>query len=234
MLLVFLPLLSNAQNPINGNQGFQILSEGNFTFTDYTHVHGALGVGGNLTLDCNGVLAEICMDGVSYVFPGDGTTTTGLLVKGGVTWTKGGAKVMGGKYLHIGSNTGCIESDNGVNMATQVLPTGGTYNQAKRIEGALDQAPNPAVFQSVSFDFTSLFNSYRATSEGMATCTNNVQLYNSSNVAIPSNNVSSAQNVQITSLANGVNVLNLTSASLTISLNLSLKPVGCPVLPSYW
>jgi|GEM_PF-3494458 len=233
VILFFLSILSTgsifAQNPIAGNQGFQILSEGNLTFTGYTHVHGALGIGGNLTLNCNGVLAEICMDGVSsYVFPGDGSTTTGLLVKGGITWTNGGAKVMGGKYMHIGSSTGCIQSDNGSNMATQVLPTGGTYNQAKRIEGALDQTPSPSPFQTVSFDFTTLFNTYRANSQGMAACTNNVQLYNASNVAISGNTVSSAQNVQINSLANGVNVLNLTSASLNNMTELKFNASALP------
>ncbi|MBK8564657.1 MAG: choice-of-anchor A family protein [Saprospiraceae bacterium] len=227
---VLLPLLSSAQNPTAGNQGFQIMAEQNFTFTGYTHVHGALGVGGNLTLNCNGVLAEICMDGVSsYVFPGDGTTTTGLLVKGGVTWTNGGAKVMGGKYLHIGNSAGCIQSDNGVNMATQVLPTGGTYNQARRIEGALDQTPSPSPFQSVAFDFTSLFNTYRANSEGLAACSNNVQLYNASNVAISGNNVSIAQNVQINTLANGVNHLDLTQASLN---NITELKFNAGALPS--
>ncbi len=217
LVVVCLPFIMFAQNPITGNQGFQILTEGNFTFTGYSHVHGALGIGGNLTLNCNGVLAEVCMDGVSsYIFPGDGTITTGLLVKGGVTWTNGGAKVMGGKYMHIGNSTGCIQSDNGTNMPTQVLPTGGTYNQARRIEGALDQTPSPSPFQPVGFDFTSLFNTYRTRSQGLATCTNNVQLFNASNVAIAGNNVSTAQNVQINSLANGVNILNLTSLGIII------------------
>lgn len=219
-----------AQNPLSGNQGFQILSEGNFTFTGYTHVHGALGIGGNLTLNCNGVLAEICMDGVSsYVFPGDGTTATGLLVKGAITWTNGGAKVMGGKYMHIGNSTGCIQSDNGVNNATQVLPTGGSYNQARRIEGALDQTPNPSPFQTVGFDFISLFNTYRTRSQGLAACTNNVQLYNASNVAIAGNNVSTSQNVQINSLANGVNVLNLTPTALN---NITELKFNAGALPS--
>lgn len=227
--LAFLPISVLAQNPLAGNQGFQILSEGNLTFTGYTHVHGALGVGGNLVLNCNGVLAEICMDGVSsYVFPGDGTTTTGLLVKGGITWTNGGAKVMGGKYMHIGSSTGCTQSDNGVNMATQVLPTGGSYNQAKRLEGALDQTPSPAVFQTVGLDFAGLFSTYRSVSGGMAACANNVQLYNSANAAIAGNTVSTAQNVQINSLANGVNYLDLTQASLNNITELKFNAGALP------
>jgi choice-of-anchor A domain-containing protein len=218
-----------AQNPLNGNQGFQILTEGNLTFTGYTHVHGALGVGGNLVLNCNGVLAEICMDGVaSYIFPGDGSTPTGLLVKGGVTWTNGGAKVLEAKYIHIGNSSGCIQSDNGVNMNTQILPTGGTYNQAKRIEGTLDQTPNPSPFQSVAFDFATLFSNYRANAAGMAACTNNVQLYNASNVAISGNTVSSAQNVQINSLANGVNILNLTTTSLNNMTELKFNAGALP------
>lgn len=228
-LLVVEYSTGSTQNPLEGNEGFQILSEGNLTFTGYTHVHGPLGIGGNLILNNSGVLAEICMDGVgSYIFPGDGSTTTGLLVKGGVTWTAGGAKVMGGKYMHIGNSTGCIQSDNGVNMATQVLPTGGSYNQAKRIEGALDQTPSPAVFQSVGFDFTTLFNNYRTVSATLESAANTVQLQNSNGVDITGNNVTSAQNVQINTLSNGVNYLDLSQTSLNNITELKLNSGATP------
>ncbi|MEZ4954911.1 MAG: carbohydrate binding domain-containing protein [Saprospiraceae bacterium] len=220
---------AGTQNPLDGNEGFQILSEGNLTFTGYAHVHGPLGIGGNLILNNNSSLAEICMDGVgSYIFPGDGTTTTGLLVKGGVTWTLGGAKVMGGKYMHIGNSTGCTQSDNGVNMATQVLPTGGSYNQAKRIEGALDQTPSPAVFQSVGFDFTSLFNNYRTVSASLESAANTVQLQTANGVDIAGNNVTSAQNVQVSTLANGVNYLDLSQTSLNNITELKLNSGAMP------
>ena len=82
------------QNPISGNQGFQVISEGNFTTANAYHIHGPLAVGGNMIINTPS-MAEINMDNVgSYVFPGDGSANTGLLVKGSVTWTNGSAKVL--------------------------------------------------------------------------------------------------------------------------------------------
>ncbi|WP_394990395.1 collagen-binding domain-containing protein, partial [Emticicia sp.] len=203
-----------SQNPIAGNQGFQVLTEGNFTSSESHHIHGPLAVGGNLII--NSSVGEVNMDVTgSYVFPGDGSTTTGLLVKGSITWTAGYVKVLNSKYIHIGNSTGSISGDNGTNSVTQVYPTSTSYNNAKRIEGSIDQTPSPAVFQAVGFDFTTLFNTYRTNSTNLSTSTNNVQLYNMSNVAISGNTVSSSQPVRINSLITGVNYLNLTSASLT-------------------
>ena len=117
LLLVGISTVVRGQNPITGNQGFQILSEGNFTFTGSTHVHGPMAVGGNLIMNSGGNVPNINMDAVgSYVFPGDGSTTTGLLVKGGITWTSGTASVLNSKYIHIGSSTGSTSGDNGTNM----------------------------------------------------------------------------------------------------------------------
>ncbi|HMR43196.1 MAG TPA: choice-of-anchor A family protein [Saprospiraceae bacterium] len=222
----FNPLYS--QNPISGNQGFQLLSEGNFTFTGGAHVHGPMAVGGNLIINTP-AMAEINMDATgSYVFPGDGSVTTGLLVKGGITWTNGAAKVLNNKYIHIGSSSGCLSGDNGNNSATQIYPTGTTYNNSKRIEGTIDQTPNPAVFQTVGFDFASLFSTYRATSDGLSACVNNVQLKDANGVNISGNNVTSPQNVQITSLATGVNHLDLTTASLNNITEFKFSGTGFP------
>jgi choice-of-anchor A domain-containing protein len=217
-LLFFAFLFTNyqvfSQNPIAGNQGFQVLTEGNFTSSGSHHIHGPLAVGGGLII--NSSVGEINMDATgSYVFPGDGTTTTGLLVKGGITWTAGFLRILNNKYSHIGSSTGAISGDNGTNSATQVYPTATLYNNAKRIEGTIDQTPSPAVFQTVGFDFTTLFTTYRTQASTMAASANNVQLYNTSNVAISGNNVTSAQSVRVNSLITGINYLDLTTTSLT-------------------
>ena len=218
LFFIFLSQIVSAQNPISGNQGFQILSEGNFTFTNGTHVHAPLAVGGNLILNTSS-FASINMDGVgSYIFPGDGSTTTSLLVKGGITWSNGYASVLGTKYIHIGSITGSASGDNGNNSNTQVYPSGKSYNNSKRIENTIDQTPNPAVFQTVTtsaFDFTTVFDNYRTNSTNLSNCTANVQLQTSSSGGNITNNVvSSSQTVYINSLINGVNYLNLTTASL--------------------
>ncbi len=229
-LVVLLTLVNNivflAQNPISGNQGFQILSEGNFTTTGGHHIHGPVGIGGNYLINTS-AMGSINMDPVgSYIFPGDGSVTTGLLVKGGITWTSGMSTVLSGKYIHIGNSSGSTSGDNGINMNTQVYPTGTGYNNPKRIEGTIDQTPTPAVFQSVGFDFTTLFATYRANSDGMATCANNVQLQTSSGLNISGNNVTSPQDVYINSLINGVNYLDLTTTSLNniTGITFNVKP----------
>ncbi|MER0441780.1 collagen-binding domain-containing protein, partial [Emticicia sp. W12TSBA100-4] len=224
--MLFSSLHTFSQNPIAGNQSFQVLSEGNFTSTNSHHIHGPLAVGGNLIINSSS-LGEINMDNTgSYVFTGDGSTPTGLLVKGGITWTNGVLRVNDGNYIHVGSSTGSITSNNGGTGLTQVLPTGTSYNNAKRIEGSVNQPTN--VFQTVGFDFTTLFNTYRSTSTTLGSRTNNVQLYNSSNVAISGNTVSSAQSVRINSLNPGVNYLNLTSASLNNITELTFATAAVP------
>jgi hypothetical protein len=218
----------SSQNPIDGNQGFQIITEGNFTSTGGHHIHGPLAIGGNLIIN-NAATGEINMDNTgSYIFPGDGSTSTGLMVAGNVTWTAGNLKVLSNKYIHIGSSSGSNSGDNGNNSNTQVYPSASSYNNAKRIEGTVDQTPNPAVFQSSPFAFASVFDTYRNTSFGLANCINNVQLYNSSGSAISGNTVSSAQNVKITSLVNGVNHLKLSTTSLNNITELKFEGTGIP------
>ncbi|MBK7008866.1 MAG: Ig-like domain-containing protein [Saprospiraceae bacterium] len=227
LAMLTLGILSS-QNPIDGNQGFQIITEGNFTSTGGHHIHGPLAVGGNLIIN-NSATGEINMDNTgSYIFPGDGSTSTGLMVAGSVTWTAGNLKVLSNKYIHIGSGSGSASGDNGTNNNTQVYPSGASYNNAKRIEGTIDQTPNPAVFQSSPFAFASLFDTYRNNSFGLSNCTGNVQLYNSSGAAISGNTVSSAQNVKITSLVNGVNHLKLSTTSLNNITEFKFEGTGIP------
>ncbi|MBL0100819.1 MAG: choice-of-anchor A family protein [Saprospiraceae bacterium] len=189
------------------------MSQGNFTFNGGSHIHGPLAVGGNLVVNGS---PSFKMDPVGpYTFPGD-PGPVGLMVKGGITWQSGIPVVLTNGYIHIGSSTGSTSGDNGNNSATRVYPSGSNYNGAMRIDGTIDQTPSPAVFQSVTYDFDGKFNSMVNTSNSLAACTNNVQLYNSSNgAAITGNNVTSSTMVKITSLSSSaVNYLDLTTTSL--------------------
>ena len=226
-LLLFVSVLK-AQNPLFGNQGFQIITQGNFTSSGSHHIHGSRAVGGNLIIN-NGGIGEVNMDAVNdYIFPGDGTTATGVLVAGSVTWTSGEIRILSNKYVHIGNSTGSLSGDNGTNSATQVYPTGTSYNNAKKISTTIDQTPSPAVFQASPLDFTAMFDNFNNNSFGLSNCTANVQLYNNSNVAISGNTVSTPTSVKITSLANGVNHLKLTSTSLTNITELKFEGTGIP------
>jgi choice-of-anchor A domain-containing protein len=226
-LFLFVGKLAS-QNPLLGNQGFQIITEGNFTSNGSHHIHGPLAVGGNLVIS-NGSIGEVNMDPVgTYILPGDGAVTTGLLVGGSITWTSGEIRILNNKYVHIGNSTGSASGDNGTNSATQVYPLGASYNNAKKITTTIDQTPSPAVFQSNPLDFTTLFDTYRNNSFGLSNCTANVQLYNNSNVALSGNTVSSSQGVKITSLINGVNHLKLTTTSLTNISEFKFEGTGIP------
>lgn len=219
---------SNAQSPLLGNQGFQIITEGNFTSNGSHHIHGALAVGGNLIIS-NGGIGEVNMDAVSgYVFPGDGSTSTGMLVGGSITWTSGEIRILNNKYVHVGNSTGSLSGDNGTNSATQVYPVGTSYNNAKKISTTIDQTPSPAVFQASPLNFTTMFETFNNNSFGLSNCTANVQLYNNSNVAISGNNVTAATAVKITSLIDGINHLKLTSTSLTNITELKFEGTGIP------
>lgn len=223
---------SNYSNVIKkqeyGFDNFQVLTEGAQIYNGGAHIHGPAAMGGDLTIN-SAAKVEFGMDNVgSYIFPGDGSSYTGLLVGGKVNWTNGYAGVLSSKLIHIGNSTGSISGDNGTNSNTQVYPTATSYNNAKRIEGTIDQTPNPAVFQTVNYDFASLFTNYRAASINLGSKTNTVQLYNSSNVAIAGNNVSSAQIVKITALSAGFNYLNLTTTSLNNITELNFSGTGFP------
>ncbi len=226
-IFVFVGKLSS-QNPLLGNQGFQIITEGNFTSNGSHHIHGPLAVGGNLIIS-NGSIGEVNMDPVgTYTFPGDGAVTTGMLVGGSITWTSGEIRILNNKYVHVGNSTGSASVDNGTNSATQVYPLGTSYNNSKKITTTIDQTPSPAVFQTSPLNFTTMFENFNNNSFGLSNCTANVQLYNNSNAAISGNTVSSATAVKITSLINGVNHLKLTTTSLTNITELKFEGTGIP------
>ena len=196
-----------SQNPIEGNQGFLVLTEANFTSTDAYAIHGPVLVGGNFIVNkATWATGEIMKtDNGSYIFPGDGAVKTGLLVNGSITWTSGQVSVQNNSYVHIGNGAGSTSSDNSNSGPTHTYGSAGNYSTNPRITSTIDQTPSPAVFQTSPFDVTSLFDTYRNYAFGMSNCTNNVQLQNSSGVNISGNTVSSPQGVYINNLATGVN-----------------------------
>jgi hypothetical protein len=212
-----------------GFDNFQILTLQNTTFTGSTHVHGPMAVGGDMIINSTNGKVEVNMDNEgSYVFPGDGNVTTGLLIRGGVTFTNGYLGVLSNRFIHIGNSTNLASGDNGTNNNTQIYPSGTGYNNSQRIEGTVDQTPTPPVFQSVGYDFDALFSLYQNRSISLGAGTNNVQLFNSSNVAISGNNVSSPQSVKIMTLIDGFNYLNLSTTSLNNITEFNFEGSGKP------
>jgi uncharacterized protein YjdB len=223
-------LTSNVISKQNtGFDNFQVLTLNNMTFNGSTHVHGPLAVGGNLIINTGGTVAEVNNDNTgTYIFPGDGSISTGIMVRGGITFTSGSIRLLSNRYMHIGNSTNLESGDNGTNSATRVYPAGTNYNHSLRIEGTIDQTPSPAVFQNVAYDFDALFTQYRSSSINLGSRTNNVQLLNSSNAAISGNNVTTPQTVKINSLSTGYNYLNLTTASLNNITGITFETNGFP------
>lgn len=219
-----------SQNPIEGNQGFLVLTEANFTSTDAYAIHGPVLVGGNFIVNkATWATGEIMKtDNGSYIFPGDGAVKTGLLVNGSITWTSGQVSVQNNSYVHIGNGAGSTSSDNSNSGPTHTYGSAGNYSTNPRITSTIDQTPSPAVFQTSPFDVTSLFDTYRNYAFGMSNCTNNVQLQNSSGVNISGNTVSSPQGVYINNLATGVNHLKLTTSSLANIQGIVFQGAGIP------
>ncbi|HLO52977.1 MAG TPA: Ig-like domain-containing protein [Saprospiraceae bacterium] len=194
---------------------FQVLTLGDVNFNGSTHVHGPLAAGGNLNINSAGAKVEVNMDNIgTYIFPGDGSVSTGLMIRGGVNFSSGYLGVLSNRYIHIGNSANLASSDNGTNSSTRVFPFGTNYDHSLRIETTIDQTPLPAVFQTVGYDFDNLFSYFNANSNSLGARTNNVQLYNSSNVAITNNIVSSSQPIRIKDLVTGYNYLNLTTSSI--------------------
>ena len=124
---------SHAQSPLLGNQGFQIITEGNFTSNGSHHIHGALAVGA-ISSHQQWWYGEVNMDPVSdYYFPGDGRHRNWYVGRGSITWTSGEIRILNNKYVHVGNSTGSLSGDNGTNSATQVYPVGTSYNNAKKL-----------------------------------------------------------------------------------------------------
>ncbi len=219
-----------AQNPISGNEGFIVLTEANFTSSDAYAIHGPVFVGGNFIVNKPSYATGEIMksNNGSFIFPGDGSTKTGLLVNGSVTWTSGQVSVQNNSYIHIGNSAGSTSTDNSNSGPTHVYATAGNYSTNPRITGTIDQTPSPAVFQTSTFDGASLFDTYRNNAFGMSNCTNNVQLQNNSGVNIAGNTVSTPQAVYINSLATGVNHLKLTTASLANIQGIVYQGSGIP------
>ncbi len=212
-----------------GFDNFQILTLNNTTFNGGTHVHAPMAVGGNLIINTGGTVAEVNNDNTgTYIFPGDGSISTGIMVRGGINFTSGSVRLLSNRYMHIGNSTNLESGDNGTNSATRVYPAGTNYNHTLRIEGTIDQTPAPAVFQNVAYDFEALFDLYHNSSIDLGARTNNVQLFNTSNVAITNNNVTFGQAVRINTLNTGYNYLNLTTTSLNNITEMNFNGSGVP------
>lgn len=200
--------------------GFNVFVQNNANLIA-PHTEGGVAAGGNLIIGGNYASAQ----NSPGTFRVNGVPV-GLLVGGRIDPSGSNVyQVLGNTIAKIGDSTGYdvwYKDNNNAYSPIRVTPNG-NYGGAPRLEFAvsansftpeLSPTENP-VFQSNLIDFGAAFTQLKSYSTNIATNPNNVTLYTSSNLttAYPSNVVPANSQVYI-SLANGVNVLNLTGANL--------------------
>jgi choice-of-anchor A domain-containing protein len=199
-------------NPTARMEGFQIMTQNNFTISGNAHVHGSAVVGGNMTL--NASFIEINKDNVgTYTCPGD-DKPTGLMVKGRMIWTAGQGNLQNQKYIHIGDSTG-TDAVLYNNSFTKIQSEANTS-----ISVTMDVRQTSNVFGSDALDVNSAFSEMTSLSSQMSIQANNVTLSGS------------APNYSINSLINGTNYLKLTQAQYSgmQGLNFNVRPTANKVM----
>ncbi|MBC9714618.1 choice-of-anchor A family protein [Streptomyces sp. TRM66268-LWL] len=202
-------------NPVAGNNGFGVVTEGDATLGS-TESEGPVAIGGDLTMGA-GYNVSLHTPG-TFIAPGDGNPTA-LLVGGSVDYAasspSGVLKVLTNGYVHIGDMSGdrALDTDNnGASVNTRVVPAGSGYDSTPRIELTTRQAAG-TVERSGLMDFASLFATYRERAAAMASCLNNVTLTDTSSGAVVLD-PPAGSNVTVGLTAGQTNVLRLTGEQL--------------------
>ena len=209
---VFLmPVLSQAQtSPTSPAKGFQVVVRNNFEIKGSPHIHGGLAVGGTLIL--NGSNPEVMMDGSGNDTFKDGSETKdiGLIVEGGITYTSGQLKVLSGRYIKIKNLTDHSKYNQTDKIVVSKTASGWSGPSITVVTNEQNQA---SVNKDV-FDFDDTFAQFIATSNSLKDLAENAS-FNSSNNTMQNTN------------SGVLNVLNLTSSSLSLITN-EFKFVNTP------
>ncbi len=203
-------------NPVEGNNGFGVVTEGDATLGS-TESEGPVAVGGDLTF---GAGYNVALDTPGdFVVPGDARPTA-LLVGGRIDHAGsspvGVLRVLQDGYVKIGDETGSTALDrdpNGASVNTRVVEEGSTYDSTPRVELTVGQ-PAGSVFRSGLMDFTSLFSVYRDRADRMAECAADVTLLDGSGNPLDPSDITPGTDVRISLTGGRTNVLRLTGQQL--------------------
>ncbi|MBR7834310.1 choice-of-anchor A family protein, partial [Actinospica durhamensis] len=159
-------------NPVEGNEGFTAFIHHDAVLASHED-EGTMALGGDLHL--GGLYNVALHEPVQpYYAPGE-SVPTGLLVGGRIDWATstnpGLVRVLDNTLIHIGDKTGTDILNTG--QPTQLVPTGGTLNDAQRVELSTEEETS-AVVKPNLIDFDSAFAAYDQRSADMAACPNNV------------------------------------------------------------
>ncbi|MFI9155307.1 collagen-binding domain-containing protein [Streptomyces sp. NPDC053367] len=174
-------------NPVAGNNGFGVVTEGDATLGS-TGSRSPVAVGGDLAFG-DGYDVSPRAPG-TFTVAGD-SRPTALLVGGRVDYDGnspvGVLRVLRDGYVKIGAMTGgrvLTHDDDGVSADTHVVMSGFPYDSTPRIELTTRQ-PAASVAKSGLMDFRSLFSAYRDRADAMAECAANVTLLDGEGAPLP-------------------------------------------------
>lgn len=203
-----------AQSPTDPAEGFNVFIENDMTLTT-NETDGPAACGEDLTLKGNYQVAtnnpgNFTVNGVKI----------GLLVNGRVNYTSGNAlQVNQNAYIKIGNSQGShvwYYDQNNAASPIRITPSS-NYNSSPRImlQANSNQlnvgVNNNPVFESNLIDFSTAFQTMRASSESISQCTGNAQLTNPNGQSIPTTNLPNQIKIN---LQNGINYLNVTGADM--------------------
>lgn len=223
LTLAFLPFLAalptaavESFNPVAGNLGFNVMTEGNASLVA-TESEGPIAVGGNLIV---GGGYNVSLHDAGTFTVGSDARPSSLVVGGRVDWASGApsglVRVLAG-YVKIGDLAGSevhALDGNGAQVNTRVTETGADYGASPRIELAVQQ-PKDTVGAAGLIDFTAAFGTFRERSATLAACPNDVALLDSSGVPLIDGQIPANGQVRIQLVAGRQNILNISSDELS-------------------
>ncbi|GAA0387917.1 hypothetical protein GCM10009541_33650 [Micromonospora gifhornensis] len=200
-------------NPVDPALSFGVMTEGDANLVGDEN-EGTIAVGGNLSFGNYQVAGQTAG---SFIAPGD-SVPSALVVGGRVDFANSvpGSRlqVLSGGYAKVGDLTGTFVRDtdnNGAAVNTRILPAD-DYEATPRVELTVRQDPDD-VGPTSPIDFAAAFQSFRSTSNSLATCANTVVLRNPEGEVLP-RPIPPGTNAVVT-LAPGVtNVLNISATDL--------------------
>ena len=187
-----------AQNPFAPINDFNVFAENNVTMKS-GDVEGGIAAGGNFIID-GGSQITTNNSGTGNTYGTVSGVNYGLVVGGAVNYTSGYFNLNANgsnHWLKIGNLNGGAITMSGQNMTIQ--------NGSVRIQVNSTNQTQGQVVGTGLMNFTTIMNTMRATSAGLATCTNNV---------VPTYDFGSTT-PKLTMIANTKNVWNITGATLS-------------------
>lgn len=203
---------------------FSLFVRGDMAF-DHGDVDGATAIGGDLTIDGTGQMAQ--QSAGSWTHNGD---LVGLFIDGTVHFqSNSGINLLSQAKLRIGLTGGVNIYDTQNNTPVNTRVTGGSYHSHPRILLDHHQSASSVDHTSGSLiDFSDIFHTFRSRATAVGQLANTVNLTNANGNPLDRNNLPNHAQVYIQQLSNGDNILNLDATNVNRIQTLAFGNNGRP------